>query len=375
MVICSSCPRPPNKIDFEDLKWGSFTKQFQAYKRQVPSSSIDNLGEFADYVLAHPQHFKKTTERRARFYKNVIDKKGGSNSTYSPAYTPPHSSDMNTEAMAVFMGMGGATAILFLISKYGIPAVREIIANTARAMGFRGNQVGIEEEVLDQVENDTETDLESVATGNESDTTGNGRRMRGGDAGEKTPAPWEIQRERERAEARAQALLALLNPPTPPPPPVLTIIPAPPPPPVADPIYDSEGRPRTRARTRLQPRALFRGNDTPLNNLRRPREDDDEQPPPAPPLRANGRRVGGRDYSKDEGKSLGFFGNIQRAFDTSYNKKPTEKEKPILKGIFGAEKVLTDNLIKPLAPPVGIVAEKQRQFLENKYGGMVRRYM
>lgn len=91
-----------------------------------------------------------------------------------------------------------------------------------------------------------------------------------------------------------------------------------------------------------------------------------------------GRPVGGRDYSKDEGKSLGFFGNIQRAFDTSFNKKPTEKEKPILKGIFDTQKILTDNIIKPLAPPVGYVADKQRQFLEDKYLGQgrpMRRYM
>lgn len=265
MVICSSCSLPPHKIDFEDLKWGSFTKQFQSYKRQVPSSSIDNLGEFADYVLAHPDKFKTTTERRARFYQNVIEK-------------------------------------------------------------------------------------------------------RGGDAGEKTPAPWEIQRERERAVARERALTELLNPPTPPPR-VRRVISPPPPPPVADPIYDQEGRPRTRARTRLQPRALFRGNDTPINDLRRPREDDDEQQPP-PQRVARGRRIGG--------ESKGFFGNIARAFETSWNRPATEQDKQVLRPTFQAQKILTDNILKPLAPPVGVLAEKQRQFLENKYdvgSGMIRRYM
>jgi hypothetical protein len=237
----------------------------------VPSSSIDNLGDFADFVISNPQHFKKTTERRARFYKNVIEKRGGSNSTYHPAYTPPRSNDMSTEAMQVFFGMGGGIGILYLINRYGIPAVRQIITATARAMGFRGNQVGIENEVLDAAEDETQTDIETDTSGS-SDTSG---------------------RDLES-------------------------------------VSTGDGR---------------------------------------------RRRVGGRDYSKDEGKSLGFFGNIQRAFDTSFNKKPTEKEKPVLKGIFGAEKLLTDNIIKPLAPPVGIVAEKQRQFLENKYGGMVRRCM
>ena len=169
MVICSSCPHPPSQnIDFDKLKWGSFTKQFEAFKRQNPSSSIHDLDGFADFVLSHPDRFKKTTEKRARFYKNVIEKKGG----------------------------------------YG------------------------------------------------------------------------------------------------------------------------------------------------MRRIERP--------------------IGGRDYSKDEGKSLGFFGNIQRAFDTSFNKKPTEQEKPILKGIFDTQKVLTDNIIKPLAPPVGYVADKQRQFLQDKYLGQGR---
>jgi hypothetical protein len=67
------------------------------------------------------------------------------------------------------------------------------------------------------------------------------------------------------------------------------------------------------------------------------------------------------------GESLGFFGNIKRAFETSWNKKPTEQEKPILRGIFGAEKGLTDYVLKPLAPPVGQIAEAQRRLLEDKY--------
>jgi hypothetical protein len=78
MVICSSCPHPPSQnIDFDKIKWGSFSKQFQAFKNQEPNSKIDNLDKFADFIISHPNNFKKTTLKRARFYKNVIEKKGG----------------------------------------------------------------------------------------------------------------------------------------------------------------------------------------------------------------------------------------------------------------------------------------------------------
>ena len=67
------------------------------------------------------------------------------------------------------------------------------------------------------------------------------------------------------------------------------------------------------------------------------------------------------------GESLGFFGNIKRAFETSWNKKATPQEKQILKPIFQAEQGLTDYVLKPLAPPVGKIAEAQRRLLEDKY--------
>lgn len=64
-------------IDFEDLKWGSFTEQFNAYKRQYPKTNIKDLDEFASFVLAHPTKFKERTKKRARFYKNIIMKGKG----------------------------------------------------------------------------------------------------------------------------------------------------------------------------------------------------------------------------------------------------------------------------------------------------------
>ena len=64
-------------IDFEDMKWGSFTKQFHAYKSQHPKSRVKDLHAFAKLVLKSPKDFKPTTLKRARFYLNVLEKKGG----------------------------------------------------------------------------------------------------------------------------------------------------------------------------------------------------------------------------------------------------------------------------------------------------------
>lgn len=63
------------KIDWEDIKWGSFTKQFEEYKRQHPNSKIDDLEHFAESILANPADFQKSTLKKARFYINVLSKK------------------------------------------------------------------------------------------------------------------------------------------------------------------------------------------------------------------------------------------------------------------------------------------------------------
>jgi len=74
----------PNYPDWEDLKWGSFTKQFQRYKQTHPSSSISNLEEFAKSILRNPNDYHPRTLKRARFYLNVIlKKKGGGMSSES----------------------------------------------------------------------------------------------------------------------------------------------------------------------------------------------------------------------------------------------------------------------------------------------------
>lgn len=62
-------------IDFEDMKWGSFSKQLQAYNSQH-KKKLD-LHNFAMMILANPDKFQERTKKRARFYINVILKKGG----------------------------------------------------------------------------------------------------------------------------------------------------------------------------------------------------------------------------------------------------------------------------------------------------------
>jgi hypothetical protein len=60
-------------INFGELKWGSFTKQFKAYNRE--GGNAKNLREFAKIVLNPNGNFAEKTKNRARFYLNVIDKK------------------------------------------------------------------------------------------------------------------------------------------------------------------------------------------------------------------------------------------------------------------------------------------------------------
>jgi len=61
-------------VDFEDIKWGTFTNQFEAFKRQHPSNTVKDLNDFAKHIVANPKHFKETTKKRARFYLNVLHK-------------------------------------------------------------------------------------------------------------------------------------------------------------------------------------------------------------------------------------------------------------------------------------------------------------
>ncbi len=67
-----------DKIDFDDIKWGSFTKQFEAYNRTAKKKMKD-LSAFARMILDAPKDkFSDTTRKRANFYLNVLAKKGES---------------------------------------------------------------------------------------------------------------------------------------------------------------------------------------------------------------------------------------------------------------------------------------------------------
>jgi len=59
-------------IDFDDLKWGSFTKQFERFKHTNSHTGIKDLEGFARHIVADPKHYNKTTLKRARFYLNVL---------------------------------------------------------------------------------------------------------------------------------------------------------------------------------------------------------------------------------------------------------------------------------------------------------------
>ena len=61
---------PTNKIDFEDINWGSLTEQMKAYNSSH-SKDLDLEG-FARMIIADPSKFQKRTLQRARFYINVL---------------------------------------------------------------------------------------------------------------------------------------------------------------------------------------------------------------------------------------------------------------------------------------------------------------
>ena len=55
------------------MKWGSFSNQLKVYNAQH-NTNLD-LHQFAMRILANPKDYKARTEKRARFYLNVLDKK------------------------------------------------------------------------------------------------------------------------------------------------------------------------------------------------------------------------------------------------------------------------------------------------------------
>ena len=62
-----SAHKDGENIDFERMKWGSFSKQ------AAREGYGDELGRFARNVLANPKNYYSTTRRRAHFYLNVLE--------------------------------------------------------------------------------------------------------------------------------------------------------------------------------------------------------------------------------------------------------------------------------------------------------------
>ena len=70
-------------IDFDNIKWGSFTKQFDRYNATHKNSPLKDLESFAKMILKDPKKFSSTTTKRARFYLNVLLPKKNKISTNS----------------------------------------------------------------------------------------------------------------------------------------------------------------------------------------------------------------------------------------------------------------------------------------------------
>ena len=64
------------KIDFDKIKWGTFTAGLKRYQKKNPSTSVKTLKQFADLILKHPEEFTEAMRKKAQFYKNIILKGG-----------------------------------------------------------------------------------------------------------------------------------------------------------------------------------------------------------------------------------------------------------------------------------------------------------
>ena len=57
---------------FLDIKKGTFTKTFK--NRKPKYRHLKDLHQFSHYIVEHPEDFSKLTVKRARFYKNLIER-------------------------------------------------------------------------------------------------------------------------------------------------------------------------------------------------------------------------------------------------------------------------------------------------------------
>jgi hypothetical protein len=90
----------PDKIgnglpDFQDLNWGSLTKQFKAFKSSHPN--INTLEKFAKYIIGNKDEFQDRTIKRANFYLNVILGKGLDSSSSSDSSSDSSDSESSSD--------------------------------------------------------------------------------------------------------------------------------------------------------------------------------------------------------------------------------------------------------------------------------------
>jgi len=64
-------------IDWDDIKWGSFTEQLKQYNKRHNNRFTGDkaLCDFAEMILSNKSKYSTTTKRRASFYLNVLAKK------------------------------------------------------------------------------------------------------------------------------------------------------------------------------------------------------------------------------------------------------------------------------------------------------------
>tara|TARA_R110000765_G_scaffold268601_1_gene367578 strand:+ start:6228 stop:8840 length:2613 start_codon:yes stop_codon:yes gene_type:complete len=65
-----------DNIDFDDIRWGSFTAMFKRFEKQNPhNKKIKDLKDFAKMILDGKGKFSKKAHKKANFYINVILRK------------------------------------------------------------------------------------------------------------------------------------------------------------------------------------------------------------------------------------------------------------------------------------------------------------
>tara|TARA_R100001460_G_scaffold4042_2_gene11778 strand:- start:6020 stop:6550 length:531 start_codon:yes stop_codon:yes gene_type:complete len=66
-----------DSIDWDDIKWGSFTQQLKRYNETHDNKFEGDkaLCRFAEMIMQNKSKFSTTTQRRASFYLNVLAKK------------------------------------------------------------------------------------------------------------------------------------------------------------------------------------------------------------------------------------------------------------------------------------------------------------